>query len=120
MIDTAAAARPAPTSTARSQASAGGWLPYPSPAPHPALGGRRITYVAGGLWLGLRAMLLGLDAAAAEHDPTAGACDVLRLLAAAAHPAPGGGYLTDPVADLGRRPVRLRPDGAGGLIADQP
>ncbi|WP_189273949.1 hypothetical protein [Kitasatospora griseola] len=119
MIDTAAAARPAPAPPARSPALAGGWLSYPDAAPHPTLGGRRVTYVAGGLWLGLRAMLLGLDPAAAEHDPTAGACDVLRLLALTARPAPGG-YVTDPVADLGHRPVRLRPDGAGGLLADQP
>ncbi|RKE23433.1 hypothetical protein [Streptomyces sp. TLI_171] len=114
MIDT----RPAATSC--SSVSVGGWLPYPDPVPHPALGGRPVTHVAGPLWLGLRAMLLGLDPAAAEHDPTAGACDVLRLLALAARPAPAGGYLTDPVADLGHRPVRLRPDGAGGLLADQP
>ncbi|OKI95099.1 hypothetical protein [Kitasatospora sp. CB01950] len=73
----------------------GGWLPYPNSAPHPALGGRRVPHVAGGLWLGLRAMLLGPDPAAAEHDPTAAACDVLRLLALTARPAPGGGFVTD-------------------------
>ncbi|MGW4894110.1 hypothetical protein ACWEQL_17830 [Kitasatospora sp. NPDC004240] len=105
---------------ARPVIQTGGWVPCPDRAPHPALGGRRVSHIGGGLWLGLRAMLLGLDPAAAEHDSTAGACDLLRLLALTARPANGGGYLTDPVADLGHRPVRLRPDGAGALLADQP
>lgn len=109
---TAAPARPA--------AQVGGWVPYPDPTPHPALDGRRVSHLSGELWLGLRAMLIGLDAAAAERDPAAGACDVLRLLAASARPAAGGAYVTDPVAALGHRPVRLRPDGTGALIADQP
>ncbi|MFJ5885625.1 hypothetical protein [Kitasatospora cineracea] len=109
---TAAPARPAH--------QVGGWLPYPDPTPHPALGHRRVSHLSAELWLGLRAMLLALDPATAEHDPATGACDTLRLLAATAHPAPGGGYTTAPITELGRRPVRLRPDGAGALIADQP
>ncbi|MEV7214548.1 hypothetical protein AB0O31_15815 [Kitasatospora cineracea] len=55
-----------------------------------------------------------------DADPATGTCDTLRLLAATAHPAPGGGYTTAPITELGRRPVRLRLDGAGALIADQP
>ncbi|MFJ5071580.1 hypothetical protein ACIQC7_34700 [Kitasatospora sp. NPDC088556] len=114
MFDALASAAPV-----RSPAPVGGWLPYPDPLPHAALGNAPIAYVAGGLWVGLRAMLLGLDPAAAEHDATEAACDLLRLLALTAVPVLGGGFATLPVAELDHRPLLFRPDGLHRLIASQ-
>ncbi|MEU6239030.1 hypothetical protein [Kitasatospora sp. NPDC047058] len=114
MLDAPALATPV-----RSSVQVGGWLPYPDPLPHPALGNAPIAYVSGGLWAGLRAMLLGLDSAAAEQDATGAACDLLRLLALTAVSVPGGGFATAPVAELDHRPVLFRPDGLHRLIASQ-
>ncbi|GAA4884927.1 hypothetical protein [Kitasatospora terrestris] len=88
----------------------GVWLPYPDSAPHPALDGEPIGYVAAGLWPELRGMSGALDPAAARADPTGAACDLLRLLALSAVPERGAawGRRTAPVADLGRRPVLFR------------
>src|SRR5262249_22813013 len=64
--------------------AAGLWLPHPDSGPHPALGGVPVCYVSAPLWQALQTMAAGLDPRAARSDPTAAACDVLRLLAASA------------------------------------
>ncbi|MEU9131488.1 hypothetical protein AB0D08_25835 [Kitasatospora sp. NPDC048540] len=96
--------------------------PCPDPGPHPALDGSPIALVSEALWAALAAMAEGLDRAAAAADPAGTACDVLRLIVAAAEDTaepgerPGLLYVTPSVAELGSRPVWLLRSGPHGTV----
>lgn len=97
-------------------------LTHPDTSGHPALDGAPVSRITSTLRQALIDLGARLDPLAAAADPDGMACEVLRLVLAAAYDTaepgeqPGILYVTPAVAELGRQPVWLHRETPNGPV----